>query len=144
MIVNIGGFLGPLVAGIWRHRDPVTGASDWPKVFYASAIWIAINFVWVLFFFKEPTKEAQSATKRSVKKVLNDAVEVLGNARFFLCVFAILVLFFAAGKEWITWRQSGLYALAWLIFNLLVDVPLRVRERALPAARARLARCCRR
>jgi dipeptide/tripeptide permease len=136
MIVNIGGFLGPLVAGIWRHPDPVTGASDWKKMFLASAIWIAVNFIWVLFFFKEPTKEAQSASRRTVKKVLSDAVEVLGNARFFLCVFVILVLFFAAGKQWISWRLSGIYAALWLGLNIVVDIPLRVRERQLSGGAA--------
>lgn len=126
MVVNIGGFLGPLVAGIMRSPDPATGKSDWPRIFVASAIWIGINFLWVLLFYKEPTTEAKSASRRTLRKVLNDAIEVLGNARFFLCAFVILVLFFAAGKEWISWGRAGAVAGLWLIANLLVDGLLRL------------------
>jgi dipeptide/tripeptide permease len=129
MVVNIGGFFGPLVAGIIRHPDPVTGASQWSGIFTASAIWIGMNFLWVLLFYKEPTTESKSANRRTLKKVLADAVEVLGNARFFLCAFIILVLFFAAGKEWLTWKAAGLGAGAWLVLNLLVDIPLRLAAR---------------
>lgn len=130
MVVNIGGFLGPWIAGVVRHHDPATGRSDWGNIFVASAIWIAANFIWVILFYKEPTTEAQSATRRTIRKVLSDAALVLGNVRFFLCAFVILVLFFAAGKQWIAWRSSGLLAAAWLVLNLVVDIPLRLSRRA--------------
>jgi len=47
MMVNIGGFVGPIVAGIVR-------AISWEYVFYASATWIAINLIIVSIFYKEP------------------------------------------------------------------------------------------
>ncbi len=125
MIVNIGGFVGPLVTGLLRAPDPATGASHWSRVFTCSGIAIAINFFWVLFFFKEPTTEAQSGARRTLRKVLTDAVEVLGNVRFFLCIFGIIIAFFAAGKNWVSWRTSGLFSGAWLIVNLAYDVILR-------------------
>lgn len=125
MIVNIGGFVGPLVTGLLRAPDPATGVSHWSRVFTCSAVAIAINFFWVLLFFKEPTTEAQSGTRRTLRKVLTDAVEVLGNVRFFLCVFGIIIAFFAGGKHWVTWRTSGLFSAAWLIVNLVYDVILR-------------------
>jgi len=48
MMVNIGGFVGPIVAGIVRGWD-------WSYVFIASSCWIALNFIIVLFFYHEPT-----------------------------------------------------------------------------------------
>jgi POT family proton-dependent oligopeptide transporter len=134
MVVNIGGFVGPLVAGIVRHPNPATGVSAWSHIFTASAIWIGINFIWVLFFFKEPTTEAGSARRRTIRKVLNDAVEVLGNVRFFLCAFVILVLFLAAGKEWVTWRRAGVLSALWLGLNLVYDLVLRFAGRGRGAA----------
>ena len=139
MMVNVGGFLGPLVAGIVRHPDPATGSSAWRNIFTASAVWIGLNFLWVLLFFKEPTTEAGSATARTARKVLSDAVEVLGNVRFFLCAFVILVLFFAAGKQWVTWRQAGVLSAGWLGLNLAYDAGLRLAGRARGGAGALLA-----
>lgn len=125
MMVNVGGFVGPLISGILRSPDPKTGVSNWNMLFTSSAVFIAINFIWVLFFYKEPTTEAKSGKGRSIGRVLADAVEVLGNPRFFLCVFGVLIAFFAAGKKWITWGFGGELVLAWVVLNVLLDLPLR-------------------
>jgi len=50
MMVNIGGFIGPIVAGVVR-------AISWDYVFIVSAGWIAVNFIFVTLFYKEPTSE---------------------------------------------------------------------------------------
>ena len=50
MMVNIGGFLGPIVAGIVRGWD-------WRYVFYASAGWILIMGVTCLVFYREPARD---------------------------------------------------------------------------------------
>lgn len=76
MMVNIGGFVGPIVAGIVRVRY------GWDWVFIASSFWIACNFIWLLVFYKEPTTEAGSTDKRSLKQVFSGIVEVLGNKPF--------------------------------------------------------------
>ena len=76
-MVNIGGFLGPIVAGIVR-------ALAWKYVFIASTFWISLNFIVVLFFYKEPTTEAASGKGRSLAKVLQDSLLVLKNWRFVL------------------------------------------------------------
>lgn len=76
-MVNIGGFLGPIVAGIVR-------AMSWKYVFVASSLWIALNFILVTFLFKEPTTEASSTEKRTLAQVLQDTVLVLKNWRFVL------------------------------------------------------------
>jgi dipeptide/tripeptide permease len=125
MIVNVGGFVGPFVSGLLRSPDPTTGVSHWPRVFGASAVFIAVNFLWVSLFYREPTTEAASGTKRTLRKVLTDAVEVLGNVRFFVCVFGMIIAFFAAGKRWIAWPTAGGFALIWLVANLVYDMVLR-------------------
>jgi dipeptide/tripeptide permease len=48
MMVNIGGFAGPIVAGIVRNK------LGWTWVFNMSAIWIAFNFLWLFLFYREP------------------------------------------------------------------------------------------
>ena len=125
MMVNVGGFLGPAISGYLRSPDPVTGVSHWNRLFICSSIFIAVNFIWVILFYKEPTTESASATKRTVGSVLRDAMEVLGNVRFFLCVFGMLILFFAAGKGWMEWKYAGLSAAGWLVLNLLLDAVFR-------------------
>ncbi len=51
VMVNIGGFIGPFIAGFLYKVD-------WNLVFLMSIITIAINYIFVLFFFKEPHREA--------------------------------------------------------------------------------------
>lgn len=125
MMVNIGGFLGPVVAGIMR-------AISWEYVFLASSIWIAINFIFVSLFYKEPTTESTSANPRSLKKVFNDMVIVLGNARFFLFVFGLLVILVMGSKFTstgaITWTAITILSFSWLGFNLVYDFILRSRK----------------
>lgn len=123
MMVNIGGFIGPIVAGYVRVRY------GWNFVFIASSFWIACNFIWLFLFYKEPTTESQSAQKRSIKQVFTGLVDVLGNGRFFLMVFGILFMLMVAGRG-LTWTAMGLITLGWLILNLLIDIPLRKREKA--------------
>jgi dipeptide/tripeptide permease len=51
IMVNIGGFIGPFIAGFLYKID-------WNLVFLMSIITIAINYIFVFFFFKEPFREA--------------------------------------------------------------------------------------
>ncbi|MCF6269074.1 MAG: MFS transporter [Melioribacteraceae bacterium] len=122
MMVNVGGFLGPIVAGVVR-------AISWEYVFIASSGWIAINFIFVTLFFKEPTSEAASANPRSLKKVLADMVEVLGNGRFFLFVFGLLIILVIGSKftadNAITWAQIIYISIGWIIVNVIYDIILK-------------------
>lgn len=125
MMVNIGGFLGPIVAGIVRGWD-------WKYVFIASSAWIAVNFIFLAFFFKEPTAESQSANPRSLKKVLSDMVEVLGNGRFFLFVFGLLT-FLVLGSKYtsdgsFTWTHIWIISGLWVVLNFLYDLLLKNKK----------------
>ena len=84
MMVNIGGFVGPIVAGVVRGWG-------WKWVFVACSVWAAVNLVIVLTVLPRAPKGggASSAAVRSAK-VLDNMVEVLGNLRFFITVFVVL------------------------------------------------------
>ncbi len=118
MMVNIGGFIGPIVAGIVR-------ALSWKYVFIASAGWIAINFIFVTLFYTEPSAEAQSSNPRNLKKVLTDMVEVLGNGRFFLFVFGLLLVLVLGSKFTsdgsLAWSDITMFAIIWTVINFLLD-----------------------
>jgi proton-dependent oligopeptide transporter, POT family len=127
MMVNIGGFVGPVVAGIVRGWD-------WKYVFIASSIWISVNFIILAFFFKEPTSESASANPRKLKKVMSDMVDVLGNGRFFLFVFGLLA-FLVLGSKYtsdgsFTWTHIWLISGAWVALNFLYDMLLRMNKSA--------------
>jgi len=120
MMVNVGGFLGPIVAGVVRGWD-------WDFVFYASAAWILVMGIVALIFYKEPPRDDSAEERRSLKEVFGGIVAVVGNGRFFLFVVGILVLL-VMGSKWLTPQQYLPAAGAWLLLNLLMDIPLRSRS----------------
>lgn len=128
MMVNVGGFIGPIVAGIVRVKY------GWNYVFIASSFWIACNFIWILLFYKEPTTEAGTKEARTVKQVLSGLVEVLGNGRFFIMIFGILIMLMIAGGDF-SWTMMAVITLGWIALNMLIDIPLRAREKAGRVAR---------
>ncbi len=123
MMVNVGGFVGPIVAGIVRGWD-------WKYVFIGSSVWAAINMIVVLVFYKEPTTEASSGRGRSFRKVMDDTVEVLGNLRFVLAVFVILIALMVAnqGVSWLSWGRCAIVILVWLGLNFGFDTILKGRR----------------
>lgn len=98
--VNIGGFLGPLLAGLMRKMA-------WQNVFFACAAIIALNFV-LLLLYKEPGKderEAELAAKAAAgeqSNLVSESLKELARPH----VFMYLVVF------------SGF----WFMFNALFDV----------------------
>ena len=120
MMVNVGGFVGPFIAGVVR-------ALSWDYVFIACACWAAVNLVIVLLFYKDPSTESGSKGARSFGKVMDDAVEVLGNARFFITVFVILISLMIPGLglewfAWFGWPQCWMFIGAWLVLNIIWDM----------------------
>lgn len=63
MVVNIGGFAGPIVAGYVRD------SLDWSWVFKMSSIWMGCNFLWLFLFYKEPEGRT-AAVQQKLKKLL--------------------------------------------------------------------------
>jgi dipeptide/tripeptide permease len=121
MMVNIGGFLGPIVAGVVRGWD-------WKYVFWASAGWIAIMGVACLLFYREPPRDAESESRRSLRDVFGGMIEVVGNARFFLLIAGLLFVL-VMGSKWWSFSLVAQVAGAWLVLNLLLDAVLRSTRR---------------
>ena len=79
MMVNVGGFVGPIVAGLVRGQG-------WKWVFVVCSAWAGVNLLIVLTLYREPKVEA-GPREGGLQKVLDNMVEVLGNVRFFLSSF---------------------------------------------------------
>ncbi|MFQ5503056.1 MAG: MFS transporter, partial [Phycisphaerae bacterium] len=123
MMVNIGGFVGPIVAGMVRGWG-------WEWVFIACSGWAGVNLLIVLLFYKEPVSKEDSGQKRTLKKVLDDLVEVLGNLRFFITVGTVIVGLMVAsyldsvGTSWFDWGYCGAILSGWIVLNILYDLLL--------------------
>lgn len=110
-MVNLGGFIGPLVAGYMR-------AISWDAVFIMSAVWILLNFI-PLLFYRETSSEKQTSTR--LRDVLQQAQQVLGNSRFALLLFTCVIILMAAGVSWLNYTQAFLFIALWLGLNWLWD-----------------------
>ena len=112
MMVNIGGFVGPLLATTLRSQG-------WQYVFYASSAWILLNIPILLLLYKEPPGDPANRTK-SFRTVMHEMFEVIGNVRFFVMFFVTLVMF-VLGCKWFPIEQVALAAVAWIVLNILAD-----------------------
>lgn len=119
MMVNIGGFLGPIVAGVVRGWN-------WDLVFYASAGWILVMGLSCLLFYREPERNETLEAGRSLGAVFSGMVAVVGNFRFFLYVAALLVML-VMGSKWWDFALVGTVALLWTVLNVGLDALLRLR-----------------
>ena len=117
-MVNLGGFIGPLVAGYLR-------AISWDAVFIMSSVWILINFIPLLLYRQE---SATAQTKTSLKQVLQQAQLVLGNSRFALLLFASVMILMTAGVSWLSYPQAFSLIALWLGMNWLWDKLLLNRD----------------
>jgi dipeptide/tripeptide permease len=121
MMVNIGGFVGPVVAGVVRGWD-------WKYVFWASAAWIVVMGLTCLVLYREPPRDAEAESQRSLGDVFAGMIEVVGNSRFFLLIAGLLVML-VMGSKWWSFPLVATISGAWLVFNVLLDVILRVANR---------------
>jgi len=92
-MVNIGGFLGPFVAGYLR-------VLEWEHVFWVCTIGVSLNFI-PLFFFEEPSRAAQTQTTK-LSAIMIDTVRGLLIPRVFFFTVA--------------------FAAFWMMFHQLFDI----------------------
>lgn len=106
--VNIGGFLGPLVAGAMRKMA-------WSNVFYACAAIICANFI-LLLTYREPGKEERLERARLIK---------LGSLKQSNLVVDSL---HELSKRHV-WTYLLVFSGFWFMFNSLFDVlPVHIQE----------------
>ncbi len=92
MMVNIGGFFGPLLVGILRNKF------GWDIVFLSSSLAILLNLI-VLLFFKEPAREKiEESAAEVIKRSLYNIFEALKDMR--LTVLLIIMIGF-----WLMFNQ---------------------------------------
>lgn len=82
-LVNIGGFIGPNLAGQIRDRAGASAALT------ASAVAAAVALLLVLLAFREPAAAASGADRKSFAAFLKDFGRVLSNVRFVLLIFLV-------------------------------------------------------
>ncbi|MBC8204081.1 MFS transporter [bacterium] len=92
MLVNIGGFLGPFIAGAMRKMD-------WSYVFYASAAITLLNFIPTLFMLKDYSKEIRKEkadTKNPFQTFADGIMTLVRDGKFmvFLAIFSGFWLMF--------------------------------------------------
>lgn len=108
-IVNIGGFLGPIIAAQLRMIT-------WDYVFFASAIWTALNFIPTIFFFKDYSKELRAAKAA-------DTAEQKGP----LATFADSMITLLLDKKFVAFLL--IFSGFWLMFIQLFDtLPIFIDE----------------
>lgn len=84
MVVNVGAFIGPIVASKLR-------IISWQWVYNMSAGIILINFILLLFFFKDPVKEKSGKSLgESLKEIFRNVVTVLSDFRLILFLLIIV------------------------------------------------------
>ncbi len=103
-LVNIGGFLGPVLAGYLRSQV------SWAAVFWACAVLVAVNFMW-LPFYKDPTQEPGFQAEDKQKEIWRQVSQVITpglakgwlNILCALSVIGFVLIFFGAGATAAVW-----------------------------------------
>ena len=92
MMINIGGFTGPFIAGVLMQKS-------WDYVFYMSMITISINYLITAAFFREPVlrDKGSSIWKSIVQAFINIGI-TLKNWKYVLFLI-IMILFWTAFNQ---------------------------------------------
>jgi dipeptide/tripeptide permease len=86
MIVNIGAFVGPVVASKLRELD-------WIYAFWMSSAAILINLILVIVFYKEPPREkVKQALGKTIQEIFLNLGKALSDIR--LVIFLIIIVGF--------------------------------------------------
>jgi len=92
MMINIGGFIGPFIAGVLMQKS-------WSYVFYMSMITIGINYLITFFFFREPViKEGKTSLGKNIIQALVNIGITLKNWKYVLFLI-IMILFWTAFNQ---------------------------------------------
>ena len=110
LMVNVGGFIGPIIAGYVR-------AISWDMVFILASSAIAVN----LLILPLLPKDKSTASAAEGAEAFKDVQKVLGNGRFALLVGLLLIALLVAGGGWISWGLFGSFTALWLMIHFVWD-----------------------
>lgn len=119
-MVNIGGFLGPLIAGYVR-------AISWDLVFIMSACWISINFLPAIFLYRDQKNSTAQIDQRGLTEVLRETRAVLGNGRLALLVIPAILGIMLSAKGVFSYAQYAWTMLIWVALNCGWSLLLKAR-----------------
>ena len=92
MMINIGGFIGPFIAGVLMQKT-------WDYVFYMSIMAIGVNYLITLFFFREPViKERGTSLADNIFQAFVNIFTTLKNWKYVLFLI-IMILFWTAFNQ---------------------------------------------
>ena len=92
MMINIGGFIGPFIAGVLMQKS-------WDFVFYMSMITIGINYLITAFFFREPVRaEKGISLVESISQAFINIGVTLQNWKYVMFLI-IMILFWTAFNQ---------------------------------------------
>jgi POT family proton-dependent oligopeptide transporter len=84
MIINIGAFIGPLIASKLRQHN-------WQLVFIGSALAILVNIIILLFFYKEPAREPnKELLRQKIKSIFVNSFHVFSDLKLILLLLIIV------------------------------------------------------
>jgi proton-dependent oligopeptide transporter, POT family len=112
MMVNIGGFIGPFIAGVLMQKS-------WDFVFYMSMVTMAVNYFITAFYFREPVvKEKGSSLGKTIVQAFVNIGITLNNWKFVLFLI-IMVLFWTAFNQ--LYYSFPVFVEQWVDTSLLYD-----------------------
>ncbi len=92
MMINIGGFIGPFIAGVLMQKS-------WDFVFYMSMVTMAVNYFITAFYFREPVvKDKNSSLGKTIVQAFVNIGITLQNWKYVLFLI-IMVLFWTAFNQ---------------------------------------------
>jgi len=112
-LVNIGGFLGPFIAGLMRKID-------WEYVFFASAAITLLNFIPTIFLLKDYSKEVRKEkpdTKNPFATFADGVMTLVRDGRFviFLLIFSGFWMMFMQ-----LWDTMPIFVDEWVDSSMVV------------------------
>ena len=112
MMINIGGFIGPFIAGVVMDKS-------WDYVFYISMATMSVNYIITLFLFKDPIIKDNSTTLgQSIVQALKNILITLENWRYLLFLI-IMVLFWTAFNQ--LYYSFPVFVDQWVNTSVLYD-----------------------
>ena len=112
MMINIGGFIGPFIAGVLMQKS-------WDYVFYMSMITIGVNYLITWFFFHDPVvKDKSSSLGKNILQAFVNIGITLQNWKYVMFLI-IMILFWTAFNQ--LYYSFPVFVDQWVDTSVLYD-----------------------